>query len=139
MKSFNPFQTTATAMEIDGPHPKQLKGIVKAWPAIDGRAFAIRLELTDSVIDLELDDERLRQLLMALMQSSVVCSQKRTDLPAIKGSDPAQGVQIPATAIDVVPMEESRKRLVMRVGTVDFHLMIGSSATAKSLAMALTA
>ena len=29
--------------------------------------------------------------------------------------------------------------MVMRVGTVDFHLMIGSSATAKSLAMALTA
>jgi hypothetical protein len=139
MKSFNPFQTTATDMEIDGPDPKKIKSIVKAWPAIDGRAFAIRLELTDSVIDLELDDERLRQLLMALMQSSVVCSQKRTDLPAIKGSDPAQGVQIPATAIDVVPMEESRKRLVMRVGTVDFHLMIGSSATAKSLAMALTA
>jgi len=64
---------------------------------------------------------------------------KRTDLPDIKGSDPAQGVQIPATAIDVVPMEESRKRLVMRAGTVDFHLTIGSSATAKSLAMALTA
>jgi hypothetical protein len=139
MKSFNPFQTTATAMEIDGPDPKKLKSIVKAWPSIDGRAFAIRLELTDSVIDLELDDERLRQLLMALMQSSVVCSQKRTDLPDIKGSDPAQGVQIPATAVDVVPMEESRKRLVMRVGTVDFHLTIGSSATAKSLAMALTA
>ena len=126
-------------MEIDGPNPQQLKGIVKAWPSIDGRAFAIRLQLTDSVIDLELDDERLRQLLLALMQSSVVCSQKRTDLPAIKGSDPAQGVQIPATAVDVVAMEESRKRLVMRVGTVDFHLMIGSSATAKSLAMALTA
>jgi hypothetical protein len=139
MKSFNPSQTTATAMEIDGPDPKKLKSIVKAWPSIDGRAFAIRLELTDSVIDLELDDERLRQLLMALMQSAVVCSQKRTDLPDIKGSDPAQGVQIPATAIDVVPMEESRKRLVMRVGTVDFHLTIGSSATAKSLAMALTA
>ncbi len=126
-------------MEIDGPNPQQLKGIVKAWPSVDGRAFAIRLQLADSVIDLELDDERLRQLLMALMQSSVVCSQKRTDLPDIKGSDPAQGVQIPATAIDVVPMEESRKRLVMRVGTVDFHLTIGSSATAKSLAMALTA
>ena len=62
-----------------------------------------------------------------------------TDLPAIKDSDPAQGVQLPATAIDVVPMEESRKRLVMRAGTVDFHLTIGSSATAKSLAMALTA
>lgn len=126
-------------MEIDGPDPKKLKSIVKAWPSIDGRAFAIRLELTDSVIDLELDDERLRQLLMALMQSSVVCSQKRTDLPDIKGSDPVQGVQIPATAVDVVLMEESRKRLVMRVGTVDFHLTIGSSATAKSLAMALTA
>ena len=53
-------------MEIDGPDPKKIKSIVKAWPAIDGRAFAIRLELTDSVIDLELDDERLRQLLMAL-------------------------------------------------------------------------
>jgi hypothetical protein len=139
MKFLNLFQPTTTAMEIDGPDPKKLKSIVKAWPSIDGRAFAIRLELTDSVIDLELDDERLRQLLMALMQSSVVCSQKRTDLPNIKGSDPAQGVQIPATAVDVVPMEESRKRLVMRVGTVDFHLTIGSSATAKSLAMALTA
>ena len=46
-------------------------------------------------------------------------------------------MQIPASAIDVVTLDESRKQLVMRVGTLDLSLMIGSSATAKSLAMAL--
>jgi hypothetical protein len=126
-------------MDTDTPQPLPLQGILKAWPATDGRAFAIRLQLPDRVLDLELDDERLKQLLMALMQSSVICAQKRSDLPAIKNSDPAQGVQLPASAIDVVPLEESRKRLVMRVGTIDLNLMIGSAATAKSLAMALTA
>jgi hypothetical protein len=124
-------------METSGPNPQQLKGIAMAWPSTDGKAFAIRLQLADSVLDLELDDERLKQLLTALMQSSMLCANKRTDLPAIKASDPAQAVQIPASAIDVVTLDESRKQLVMRVGTLDLSLMIGSSATAKSLAMAL--
>jgi hypothetical protein len=126
-------------METSGPNPQQLKGIAMAWPSIDGKAFAIRLQLADSVLDLELDDERLKQLLMALMQSSILCANKRTDLTPIKDSDPAQAVQIPASAIDVVSLDESRKQLVMRVGTLDLSLMIGSSATAKSLAMALRA
>lgn len=124
-------------METSGPNPQQLKGIAMAWPSTDGKAFAIRLQLADSVLDLELDDERLKQLLVALMQSSMLCANKRTDLPSIKASDPAQAVQIPASAIDVVKLDESRKQLVMRVGTLDLSLMIGSSATAKSLAMAL--
>ena len=124
-------------METSGPNPKQLKGITMAWPSTDGKAFAIRLQLADSVLDLELDDERLKQLLTALMESSTLCAKKRTDLPPIKGSDSAQAVQIPATAIDVVKLDESRKQLVMRVGTLDMALTIGSSNTAKSLAMAL--
>ena len=126
-------------METSGPNPQQLKSIAMAWPSIDGKAFAIRLQLADSVLDLELDDERLKQLLTALMQSSMLCASKRTDLPSIKDSDPAQAVQIPASAIDVVSLDESRKQLVMRVGTLDLALTIGSSSTAKSLAMALRA
>jgi hypothetical protein len=125
-------------MENTGPNPKPVRGIVMAWPSTDGKAFALRLQLPDSVIDLELDDTVLKQLMTALMQSSVACAQKRTDLPVIKESALENGVQLPVSGIDVLPLEGERKRLVMRVGTVDLNLMIGSATTAKALAVALT-
>ena len=139
MSGYPTTSTDTTPMENTGPNPQQVKGIAMAWPSIDGKAFAIRLQLPVGHIDLEFDDAVLKQLMMALMQSSVACAQKRTDLPPIQNSDPEQGVQIPASGIDVVAMDGERKRLVMRAGTVDLNLMIGSAATAKALAVALTA
>ena len=44
-------------MEIKGPNPKPLTGIAMAWPAIDGKAFAIRLQTSDGDLDLELNDK----------------------------------------------------------------------------------
>ena len=128
-------------MENTGPNPKPLTGILRAWPSTDGNAFAIRLQTSEGEIDLELNDTTLKQLLQALLQSSSVCAAKRTDLPPITKSELADGVQLPATAIDVVQIEgeAERRRLVMRVGTIDLNLMIGSRTTAKALANALMA
>ena len=128
-------------MEIKGPNPKPLTGIVMAWPATDGKAFAIRLQLPDGELDLELNDTTLKQLLQALLQSSAACAPKRTDLPPITQGELADGVQLPASGIDVVQVEGEgeRRRLVMRVGTIDLNLMIGSRTTAKALANALMA
>ncbi len=124
-------------MENTAPNPLAVKGIVMAWPSTDGKAFALRLQLPTGHIDLELDDTVLKQLLTALMQSSVACAPKRTDLPVLKESALEAGVQLPVSGIDVLPIDGERKRVVMRVGTVDFNLMIGSTATAKALAVAL--
>ncbi len=131
-------------MEHNPPNPKPLKGIAMAWPSTDGKAFAIRLQLPDGDLDLELNDTTLKQLLQALLQSSAACAPKRTDLPPITKSVLADGVQLPATGIDVVQIESDdgsgeRRRLVMRVGTIDLNLMIGSRTTAKALANALMA
>ncbi len=128
-------------MENTGPNPKPLKGIAMAWPSTDGKAFAIRLQLPDGDLDLELNDTTLKQLLQALLQSSAACAPKRTDLIPITKVDLADGVQLPASGIDVVQIdgEGDRRRLVMRVGTIDLNLMIGSRTTAKALANALMA
>lgn len=128
-------------MEIKGPNPKPLTGIAMAWPSTDGKAFAIRLQMPDGELDLELNDTTLKQLLQALLQSSAACAPKRTDLPPITKSELEDGVQLPASGIDVVQIEGEgeRRRLVMRVGTIDLNLMIGSRTTAKALANALMA
>lgn len=132
-------------MEHNPPNPKPLKGIAMAWPSTDGKAFAIRLQLPDGDLDLELNDTTLKQLLQALLQSSAACAPKRTDLIPITKSELADGVQLPASGIDVVRIETDdesdgdRRRLVMRVGTIDLNLMIGSRTTAKALANALMA
>lgn len=126
-------------MENTGPNPKPLQGIVMAWPANDGKAFAIRLQLPDGELDLELDDTMLRQLLQALMESSEACVPKRTDLRPIAEIDLADGVQLPASSLDVLPLDGEGRRLVMRVGTIDLNLMIDSRTTALALANALTA
>lgn len=128
-------------MEHNPPNPKPLKGIAMAWPSTDGKAFAIRLQLPDGDLDLELSDATLKLLLQALLQSSAACAPKRTDLIPITKVDLADGVQLPASGIDVVQIEgeEGRRRLVMRVGTIDLNLMIGSRTTAKALANALMA
>jgi len=133
--------TTGQIMEIKGPNPKPLTGIAMAWPAIDGKAFAIRLQTPDGDLDLELNDTTLKQLLQALLQSSAACAPKRTDLQPITKSELADGVQLPASGIDVMQIEgeAERRRLVMRVGTIDLNLMIGSRTTAKALANALMA
>ena len=111
-----------------------------AWPASDGKAFAIRLQLPDAELDLELDDLMLRQLLQALLESSDACVSKRTDLRPIAEVDLADGVQLPASSLDVLPLEGSEaRRLVMRVGAIDLSLMIDSRSTAQALASALTA
>ena len=126
-------------MENTGPNPQPLQGIVMAWPSNDGKAFAIRLQLPDGELDLELDDIMLRQLLQALMESSEACAPKRTDLRPIAQIDLADGVQLPASSLDVLPFGDDGvgRRLVMRVGTVDLNLMIDSRATAQALASAL--
>jgi len=128
-------------MENTGPNPQPLQGIVMAWPANDGKAFAIRLQLPDGELDLELDDTMLRQLLQALMESSEACLPKRTDMRPIAEVDLADGVQLPASSLDVLPLDADGegRRLVMRVGTVDLNLMIDSRTTALALANALTA
>lgn len=129
-------------MENTGPNPKPLQNILMAWPSTDGKAFAIRLQLPDGNLDLELNDTTLKQLLQALLQSSAACAPKRTDLIPITKVDLADGVQLPASGIDVVQLEEDggeRRRLVIRVGTIDLNLMIGSRTTAKALANALMA
>jgi len=127
-------------MDNPVPNPKPLQGIVMAWPANDGKAFAIRLQLPDGELDLELDDLMLRQLLQALMESSEACVSKRTDLRPIAEVDLADGVQLPASSLDVLPLEGSEaRRLVMRVGAIDLSLMIDSRSTAQALANALTA
>ena len=104
-------------METSGPNPQQLKGIAMAWPSTDGKAFAIRLQLADSVLDLELDDDRLKQLLMALMQSSMLCANKRTDLPSIKASE-AHNVLLPAPgkpgSINAWPLRASTAACITR-------------------------
>jgi hypothetical protein len=126
-------------MENAVPNPIPLQGIVMAWPANDGKAFAIRLQLPDGELDLELDDTMLRQLLQALMESSEACVPKRSDLRPIAEVDLADGVQLPASSLDVLPLGEDgeARRLVMRVGSVDLNLMIDSRATAQALASAL--
>ena len=127
-------------MDNPVPNPKPLQGIVMAWPANDGKAFAIRLQLPDGELDLELDDLMLRQLLQALMESSEACVSKRTDLRPIAEVDLADGVQLPASSLDVLPLDGSEaRRLVMRVGAIDLSLMIDSRTTAVALANALTA
>jgi hypothetical protein len=126
-------------MENAVPNPIPLQGIVMAWPANDGKAFAIRLQLPDGELDLELDDTMLRQLLQALMESSEACVPKRSDLRPIAEVDLADGVQLPASSLDVLPLGEDgeARRLVMRVGSIDLNLMIDSRATAQALATAL--
>ncbi len=126
-------------MENAVPNPIPLQGIVMAWPANDGKAFAIRLQLPDGELDLELDDTMLRQLLQALMESSEACVPKRSDLRPIAEVDLADGVQLPASSLDVLPLGEDGevRRLVMRVGSIDLNLMIDSRATAQALATAL--
>ncbi len=127
-------------MDNPVPNPKPLQGIVMAWPANDGKAFAIRLQLPDGDLDLELDDLMLRQLLQALMESSEACVSKRTDLRPIAEVDLADGVQLPASSLDVLPLDDGEaRRLVMRVGAIDLSLMIDSRTTALALANALTA
>jgi len=127
-------------MDNPVPNPQPLQGIVMAWPASDGKAFAIRLQLPDAELDLELDDLMLRQLLQALLESSDACVSKRTDLRPIAEVDLADGVQLPASSLDVLPLEGSEaRRLVMRVGAIDLSLMIDSRSTAQALASALTA
>ena len=128
-------------MENTVPNPKPLQGIVMAWPSNDGKAFAIRLQLPDGELDLELDDTMLRQLLQALMESSEACVPKRTDLRPIAQVDLAEGVQLPASSLDVLPFGDDGegRRLVMRVGSIDLNLMIDSRTTAQALANALTA
>jgi hypothetical protein len=127
-------------MDNPVPNPKPLQGIVMAWPANDGKAFAIRLQLPDGELDLELDDLMLRQLLQALMESSDACVSKRNDLRPIAEVDLADGVQLPASSLDVLPLDGSEaRRLVMRVGAIDLSLMIDSRTTAQALANALTA
>jgi hypothetical protein len=127
-------------MDNPVPNPKPLQGIVMAWPANDGKAFAIRLQLPDGELDLELDDLMLRQLLQALMESSDACVSKRTDLRPIAEVDLADGVQLPASSLDVLPLDDGEaRRLVMRVGAIDLSLMIDSRTTALALANALTA
>lgn len=127
-------------MDNPVPNPKPLQGIVMAWPANDGKAFAIRLQLPDGELDLELDDLMLRQLLQALMESSDACVSKRTDLRPIAEVGLADGVQLPASSLDVLPLDDGEaRRLVMRVGAIDLSLMIDSRTTAVALANALTA
>ena len=128
-------------MDNPVPNPKPLQGIVMAWPANDGKAFAIRLQLPDGELDLELDDLMLRQLLQALMESSEACVSKRTDLRPIAEVDLADGVQLPASSLDVLPLDGDGegRRLVMRVGAIDLNLMIDSRTTSLALANALTA
>lgn len=128
-------------MDNTSPNPKPLQGIVMAWPANDGKAFAIRLQLPDGELDLELDDLMLRQLLQALMESSEACVSKRTDLRPIAEVALADGVQLPASSLDVLPLDSDgeARRLVIRVGTVDLNLLIDSRNTSLALASALTA
>lgn len=126
-------------MDITLPNPQPLQGIVMAWPSNDGKAFAIRLQLPDRELDLELDDIMLRQLLQALMESSEACAPKRNDLRPIAEIDLTDGVHLPASSLDVLPMgsDGEGRRLVMRVGTIDLNLLIDSRATAQALAAAL--
>lgn len=126
-------------MENTGPNPQPLQGIVEAWPAVDGKAFAIRLMLPEGVLDLELDDLMLRQLLQALMESSEACVSKRKDLLPIAQVALDEGVQLPASSVDVLPLEGNAeaRRLAIRVGTVDLNLLIDSRRTAEALATAL--
>jgi len=128
-------------MENSGPNPKPLQGIVMAWPAIDGSAFAIRLQLPDGELDLELDDFMLRQLLQALLESSEACVSRRKDLRPIAQVLQSDSVQLPATSMEVLPVEGNAegRRLAMRVGTIDLNLMIDARSTAVALASALVA
>ena len=128
-------------MENTGPNPKPLQGIVMAWPSNDGKAFAIRLQLPDGDLDLELDDTMLKQLVQALLESSEACVPKRTDLMPIAQVELNSGVLLPASSLDVLPLagDSEGRRLVMRVGTIDLNLVIDSRATATALASALVA
>jgi len=128
-------------MENSGPNPKPLQGIVMAWPATDGKAFAIRLQLPDGDLDLELDDLMLRQLLQALLESSEACAPRRKDLRPIAQVDQDDSVQLPASSMEVLPIEGNAegRRLAMRVGTIDLNLMIDARSTAIALASALVA
>ena len=128
-------------MEITGPNPKPLQGIVMAWPSNDGKAFAIRLQLPDGDLDLELDDVMLKQLVQALLESSEACVPKRPDLLPIAQGKLDSGVLLPASSLEVLPLDgdSEGRRLVMRVGTIDLNLVIDSRATATALATALVA
>ena len=87
-----------------------------AWPAIDGKAFAIRLQTPDGDLDLELNDTTLKQLLQALLQSSAACAPKRTDLQPITKSELADGVQLPASGIDAQPLHPGAQLLRQPLG-----------------------
>lgn len=124
-------------MENKKPNPQRLTAITGLWPATNGRAFVVRMDLSGTTVDVELDDDGLKVLLKAVMQASTACATMRDDLKPVPDADPASGVHMPVSDINVLPVKGAFKRVVLRVGSIDFNVMVGSAPAAKALAAAL--
>lgn len=122
---------------MDTLPPVRVTGIAGYNPSADGRAFLLALQTSAKPLTLEVTEQGLRQLLMALTQASIACAMRRDDLMPMGEADPARGVLLPATDINVLNVRGAHKRLAIRVGIVDFTVMLDHPATAADLADAL--
>lgn len=123
-------------MKFETP-PNRLEEVTGFAPADNGRAGVLLLDTADGPITLELDERGMRLMLMAVLQLSVACAERRVDIPDMGASDPQKSVYLPASDVQALPVTGSHRRLVIRTGVIDLSLLLRDEATTKGLIWAL--
>lgn len=124
-------------MKMEKP-PVRLQEVLGFAPSDDGRAGIVRLDTSDGPLTLELETRPgMQHLLMALLQLSVACAERRDDIPAMGDSDPAKGVYLPASEVQGLPVVGGHRRLVLRVGVMDLSVFLQTEEATKRLIWSL--
>lgn len=115
----------------------RVEAVLGFMPATTGQAFVLVMDTAQGPMNLEFDDATTKGLLVAVLQAAVACAERRSALPTLADTDPAGGVLLPASDVQVLPVVGAHKRLVIRVGTLDFSVMVSNQKMAQALIWAL--
>ncbi len=108
-------------------------------PTANGEGLMLVTDTQHGPLNLALSVDTVRQVLRGMVQALVACSLRRPEQPPLPETTQANSVYLPADELLVLPELGAHKRLLVRVGTVDFAIMIPTKETAQALARDLLA